>query len=387
MSKLATLQILRGIAASFVVVAHALARQGEWTHYPPFVTVAAQYMGDLGVATFFVISGYIMVRTSGDRFGHHGVTADFLRKRLLRIVPLYWMATLLEIALRLRKGGAIDPQHIFGSFFFIPLPVAPGDYMRPLLGVGWTLDYEMFFYVIFALALMFGKRIGLTLLLSVLAGLVLMGAMFKPLTDTGPPHTLFGFWTDPILLLFAAGVILGLIPETIAWRDIGHPILASLGLLAGWMGAILVLDIGFPAPLAWQLGTWLICFLVVALCVFARPPRDSLLVKTGVNLGDSSYALYLFHFFAVVVAEKIWWHVFGESPSILFIPTAYCAAVASAYAIHHLIEANVDRFARRHRQLKAGKTAAFHREIDVIGSSPPRYHHHHPTRRQPPADL
>lgn len=387
MTRLATLQILRGIAASLVVVAHALARHSEWTNYPQFARVAAQYMGDLGVAIFFVISGYIIVRTSGNQFGNRGATAEFLRRRLLRIVPLYWTATLLEIASRWRKGGTIDPQHVLGSFFFIPQPVAPGDYMRPLLGVGWTLDYEMFFYIIFAVALIFGRRIGLTLLFSVLAGLVVLGAMFKPLADTGPPHTLLGFWTDPILLLFAGGVVLGLIPQTTPWRDIGHPILASLGLLAAWMGALLVLDIAFPAPLAWQLGTWLICFVVVALCVFARPQDNSLLVKAGVSLGDMSYALYLFHFFAIVVAEKIWWYFFGENPSILFIPTAYCASVLSAYAVHQLIEANVDRFARRHHLLKSGKTAGILREVDVIGPGSPRYHHHHPTRRHPPADL
>jgi peptidoglycan/LPS O-acetylase OafA/YrhL len=254
------------------------------------------------------------------------------------------MATLLEIALRLRKGGSIDLHHLLGSLFFVPQAVVPGDYMRPLLGVGWTLNYEMFFYVIFAIALMCGKKTGLGIVFFILGGLVLLGTTIKPLTDTEPPHTLFGFWTDPIMLLFAAGVVIGLIPRIEKWQQmIAYPVTLAAALLGACLTAFLVLHVIFPPPLYWQVGVWLTCSVVVALCIFGRPPRESRTTRGLVHLGDMSYALYLFHFFAVIAAEKMWWLLFGKNPSLLFIPAAYVLSVVSAHAVHHLIEANFDR--------------------------------------------
>jgi exopolysaccharide production protein ExoZ len=93
MRKLAALQVLRGIAASLVVVDHSILRHVEWADYPPIVKIAAPYSGTLGVAVFFVISGFIMMHTAGDQFGKTGAALAFLRKRIMRIVPLYWAAT------------------------------------------------------------------------------------------------------------------------------------------------------------------------------------------------------------------------------------------------------------------------------------------------------
>ncbi len=383
MSKLASLQILRGIAASLVVVDHSLLRHAEWTDYPEVATLAAQYSGTLGVAVFFVISGYIMIHTAGGQFGKQGAATGFLRKRLIRIVPLYWLATFLEVAFRLRKGGAIDPQQLLASFFFIPQSVEPGNYMRPLLGVGWTLNYEMFFYVVFAMALVFGKRTGLGLLFTTLAGLVLFGAMSKPLTDTSPPYTVLGFWTDPILLLFAAGVILGLLPEAVRRHAaIAHPVTVAVALLTACAAIFLVAVDSYPVPLVWQTATWLFCALAVSLCIFGKQESKGAMVKAGVKLGDISYALYLFHFFAVVATEKMWWFLFGKDPSIFFIPAAYCVSVVSAYAIHHLIEVNIGQLLARRGRLQAVQPVAGFNGADVGAADAVPFHQPQPARRQ-----
>jgi peptidoglycan/LPS O-acetylase OafA/YrhL len=81
----------------------------------------------------------------------------------------------------------------------------------------------------------------------------------------------------------------------------------------------------------------------VALCVLQKPRPANVPRRVGIELGDISYALYLFHFFAVVAAEKAWWLLFGKNPSILFVAFAYLIAVITAYAIHHLFEVNVTR--------------------------------------------
>lgn len=341
--KLLMLQILRGIAASLVVLDHALLRHAGWNGYPALAKIAAQYSGTLGVTIFFAISGYIMIHTAGDKFGQPGAARDFLRKRIIRIVPLYWAATLLELALRLHKGGSFDLQQLLASLFFIPQPVPQGDYMRPLLGVGWTLNYEMFFYCIFAAALLFKRPAGLVFLFSVLAGLVALGTVSKPLLDTSPPHTLFGFWTDPVILLFAAGVAIGLIPKT-AYRWAGGRHLRAIGVLILAYAAAFLLAVGsYPIPLVWQVGGWVLCILAVLVSVAERPARSGIAGRIGAQLGDISYALYLFHFFAIVAAEKVWWLLLGENPSILFILAAYLASVAAAFAIHHAAEPAIGR--------------------------------------------
>lgn len=344
MNKLPALQILRGVAASLVVLDHSILRHAEWNNYPAPVTVAAQYSGTLGVAVFFVISGYIMIHTAGNQFGGPGAVPAFLRKRIIRIVPLYWAATVLEAALRLRKGGSLDSQQFLSALFFIPQPVETGSYMRPLLGVGWTLNYEMFFYCIFAIALMFKKPAGLILLFSTLIGLVALGAIYKSPGDTSPPHTVLGFWTDPIILLFAAGVAAGLIPEAARrWTTSSHPVIVAVLMLLAYATVFVFTAGSYPVPLAWQVGGWTLCILAVAVCVAGKQTGTGAAGKIGTQLGDVSYALYLFHFFAIVAAEKAWWFLFGKNPSILFIPAAYLASAATAYAIHHLAEVNIAR--------------------------------------------
>lgn len=345
MSKLAGLQILRGIAASLVVVDHTVLRHAEWADYPPIADIAAPYSGTIGVGVFFVISGFIMVHTAGDQFGRPGGAASFLQKRLVRIVPLYWAATALEIGLRLHKGGSSGLGDIVASLLFIPLPVVPGDYMRPVLGVGWTLNYEMFFYLIFAISLLFRRPIGLSLLFGTLCGLVAFGAIYKPLADTSPPHTLLAFWTDPIILLFAGGVLTGLATKAAGRRiSLPHPVPTAVALLAIFAAAFVGLGGTFPIPLGWLVSGWATCILAVGLCTREKPAPAGIVRRAGIELGEISYALYLFHFFAVVAAEKIWWLLFGRDASILFIPAAYLVAVAAAYAIHHLLEVGITRW-------------------------------------------
>lgn len=354
MSKFHTLQILRGVAASIVVVAHAYIRQLEWNNTPGDYVPMARFAGAQAVAIFFVISGYIMVSKAGRTFGQTGAASDFLMKRILRIVPLYWTATMLEMSIRYHKGGSIDPWSIVGSFLFIPMSVPVGDYMRPVLGVGWTLNYEMFFYLIFAGALLFARRIGLSVLFFTLISLVVAGSAFKPLTDTGPPHTLFTYWSDPILLLFAIGAGFGLLPADGSWeRRIRYPIWATAGLLILCLSLFLAAKASYPLRLDWQVAAWGICALVVALCIFGRQSSSSGLVGAASHLGDMSYSLYLFHFFAVVAVEKAWWLAFGKEESVFFILAAYAGSVAAAYAIYHMIELNFARMGRRSRATRA----------------------------------
>src|ERR1700722_10284960 len=91
-----SLQALRAIAALLVVVDHALLKLTNDDLANP-ATHLAWTLGSTGVYVFFVISGFIMVHVSWDNFGQPGATEAFLRRRIIRIVPLYWLGTIVAL--------------------------------------------------------------------------------------------------------------------------------------------------------------------------------------------------------------------------------------------------------------------------------------------------
>ena len=152
--KFITIQYLRGFAAMLVLASHALL-------YPlTGDNLGFGRLGWLGVILFFVISGFIMVVVTGE--GRFSAPA-FLRRRFIRVVPMYWGATLLAALLALLvphlfKTTVYDTGQLLMSLLFVPFynPVSHG--IHPLYKLGWTLNYEVFFYVCFALLAFLGAQ-------------------------------------------------------------------------------------------------------------------------------------------------------------------------------------------------------------------------------------
>src|ERR1700748_2231208 len=93
------LQALRGLAASLVVLAHSADSLAKRGLMPAAFADRLGISGYFGVATFFVISGFIIFKTSAGSFGNARASAGFVARRLIRIVPVYWLATAAFIAL------------------------------------------------------------------------------------------------------------------------------------------------------------------------------------------------------------------------------------------------------------------------------------------------
>ena len=356
MSRLQSVQIMRGAAASLVVVDHSILRQSEWGIYSPTTQLTAMHMGAFGVHIFFVISGFIMVHTSYDAFGRDGAPSNFMARRLARIVPLYWIATVTELGLRAYKGAPIDPEKVIYSLLFIPQSVDPSPTaaVRPVLAVGWTLDYEMFFYVLFAFALLWERRVGIGVLVSTMLALVLAGTLFKPLTDTRDPITTLSFWTDPVILLFLGGALVGVAAKARGpdGRPLfRHPLVIAAALIAWtvWIYPQEVVDPTAPAyqvPFAWRLVFWSICIALIALCVFGRPVAVNILTAPLIKLGDASYSTYLFHTFVIIAVEKTWWAVDPPLPLPFFVVAAFIVSSVAGLVIHRMIETPLERILR-----------------------------------------
>jgi exopolysaccharide production protein ExoZ len=154
---------------------------------------------------FFVISGFVMVYTYAQRPLSPG---GFLLNRVIRVVPLYWTFTILLFVVSIVSGyplmQASRPTTIqfLQSLVFVPFRQASGV-VEPLYFLGWTLNYEMMFYVLFALAIALGRgRLERVVGLAV-AAVVGMAAIGSVLT---PTSTWLSFYTSPILLAFAVGM-------------------------------------------------------------------------------------------------------------------------------------------------------------------------------------
>lgn len=287
---LINIQYLRAIAAMMVVWVHGR-EQFEWIKLQ-FPSAA----GSNGVDLFFVISGFIMVYTT---YGKTLTPGSFLARRLARIAPLYWLGTLAIVAIAFLAPAVlqrtiISVPHVLASLAFIPMlsPSFPGQ-MWPLLVPGWTLNYEMAFYGVFALTLLAPQRIRIYLLCASLALLVASSALFNF-------NGILDFYTNAIVLTFAAGSILGSLYCAGRLRR-SKPMGLAL-MIAGvacWLVA-LSLDLG-PRVIAAGLPA---CLVVLGACIMP---------SFGLNwlgwlrrLGDASYSIYLGHLFLLGMLRVVW---------------------------------------------------------------------------------
>lgn len=313
MKQIASIQSLRAVAALMVVFSHAQndALHESLTAGGAFVRSGA-LPWDAGVDLFFIISGFIMVHASDRLFATPGATGTFVGRRLIRIVPLYWLSTTIVLAglvsvAALGRHGLPSPAEIAASYGFIPF-ARPGDGApRPLASLGWTLNYEMFFYLVFAAFVRFRRTTAAAAVTLALVFIVDLGALVRPST------TALAFWTDPIVLEFALGI--GLAQLWSRGLRLAN-LTAACAIVAGV--AILSLDldgmsaVGIEAVETNGFGRLLACGVPMALIfggVVLRVPSRSAkrgpLAFAGL-LGDASYALYLFHPLVIIIAHKVY---------------------------------------------------------------------------------
>ena len=314
---LSSIQILRGIAATMVVL----------YHLPDLIGLPSPTLLSGGVDLFFVISGFVITISS---MGKRDDVRGFIWKRLLRIVPLYWLVTLVAVLIwSLPSTRPVRLDELMMSLLFIPYLDTASGYLQPLLAVGWTLNLELFFYALFA-ATMFLRPahqfVALTLIFALLAAA-------KSLPG---PWGVFGFYMTPLLLEFAAGMALALALP----RLMSLPQLAGAALLLA--GAVTLLLFGRSPDLPRELAQGLPAVLIVAGAVAIEPWLRSRPLAPLHALGDASYALYLTHLLVLAALRPVvvgwpWW-------AAAALMLAACIVVAQA--MYRLVEQPLLRWAR-----------------------------------------
>lgn len=302
------IQYLRAFAALAVVVFHAAEKTGH-----PFAIGAA------GVDIFFVISGFIMWVISDRR----ALTpVGFLYERVRRIAPIYWLATTVMVAggiLGLFPNLALTTQHIVSSLVFIPARSPSSGEIWPVLVQGWTLNFEMFFYLIFALSLFLERRRRLVAVAAVFTALVLSGLVMSA------QNPIFLTYTRPIMLEFIAGMFIGQ-----AWLK-GKVLGPQFGLLLVTLaiGGFLAIQV-FKVPFnEFNCGPLAISLVAGTLSLEAAGRIGQWRVLTF--LGDASYSIYIWHTFAISVIAKLGGSM-GLSPGITFAVAVVGGAVLGSCA-------------------------------------------------------
>lgn len=327
-AQIASIQILRGVAALAVIIAHTygiIGVKNGIASYPTFARGAA------GVDLFFVISGFVMVISSEGLAGTPSGPARFIVSRLSRLVPLYWTVTsiMLGYFLFVRPGGLsaanYDWASVVASYAFVAHPMVNGVYM-PLVGVGWTLNYEMFFYLIFAVGLFAPRRIGAV---GVAALLVVVGLFGRQWPLPGP----LSYLADPMLIEFVFGVGIAL-----AFREgIRLPAPVAYGVLvvaAVFLTSDLASANDYPRYLIWGIPS----ALIVACLVSLKDDYSAARWKFPRLLGDASYSLYLIHPLTMAALDQLAGRLFLPGHPFLFGPLLVLASVAMGLLSYRFFE-------------------------------------------------
>lgn len=344
------IQGLRAIAALLVVITHAvLTLLDRGPNVDPGMQLFAYSMGEAGVRIFFLISGYIMTLTTYHEFGQRGATSHFIVRRLIRVVPLYWIATLLYASKLIVTDDAPTLREMVLSFLFIPYMAGPVNW-TPVYGLGWTLNYEMLFYALFALALLLPRRLGLIALVGSLYALVSFNSV--GIGDHCQPGTIACdmaiVYRSPIVLYFGTGLLLALARRWLDGRDLlprirtEYTVGVALVIVAAYAYAtVYVLN---PGDEIYTVQMW-VCIAVTALCAIPRDAASGgLSRRTLLALGDGSYSIYLTHSFIVGPASRIWDRFLGNTFPVTFVILMLVACSILGVMSFHWLEKPTLRF-------------------------------------------
>jgi exopolysaccharide production protein ExoZ len=292
-----SLQILRAVAVFLVAWLHAGQTLG-----PGRLANA----GPFGIDIFFVISGFIISSVIARTKEEPGLRAawGFLKRRLIRIFPIYWFFALLTSA-RLIHGHGFSLRKYFPGFFLLPT-----HFPRYPLAVGfsWTLIFEMFFYYVLAATLLVTVKRAVPLSIALFSASVLLGHF------VGIRRPVWIIVSNPILLEFILGAVLALLYVRFGQRR-------KLGIVMVVLGAGMALYLsaypekggatGIDMVLASvevmiRVLTWgLAATMIVGGVIFWSPSIRSRFGRIAVVLGNASYSAYLASSLVIELASRL----------------------------------------------------------------------------------
>ncbi len=293
-----SIQILRIVAAFGVVMAH----------YELFGLRA----GGFGVDIFFIISGFIIA------FVVNYSTKVFMKKRIARVVPLYAFATLLTTALALIKpewfkNVIVNSEAVIKSLLYIPYRIESSG---PILSLGWTLNNEMFFYIIMAICILLVKN---KKYLALICGLIVL-VIFVILNLIQTDSYILNFYASGLLPEFVMGILAYFIWKYLKKNENKTTQNLLIGLAIVSLIFMIYVDLtGEFKVISRNIWRGIPSFFVVLGTLMCEKyiNSESKFTKFFVEMGDASYVMYLFHPYVLFGLERIVYpKVFGSTESV-----------------------------------------------------------------------
>jgi peptidoglycan/LPS O-acetylase OafA/YrhL len=328
-------QSLRFVSAVLVVAVHAC----RWFNRDTGAGAVApegELLGDLCVATFFLISGFVVVHVV--RSGHEPDWKTFALRRAIRILPLAWAMTSIKIVAAVLApdamfDGGLTPTRILTSFLLVPSR-DPEGMVRLLWGVEWTLVFEMAFYLLVTIAI--ALRLDPVVLVTPVILVVSALSIWRP----GGGSVLW-FYADPIVLFLAAGMWIGRATHTgRAWPTSAVALVAMLFYTTtnALRGASTAVDAG----LVFAVVTG-----VFALLVIAEPHVGERIPRWLVLAGDTAFALYLTHPLVAQVFPRVLGRLgVTEVPWFPVVLVSIALSIGLGWFVHQWIDMPLGRALR-----------------------------------------
>ncbi len=294
------IQVLRGVASLLVVLLHATINVNE--------NFKTDFLGDFfsfggaGVDIFFVLSGFIITYTSIKNLTHSDNVMPFLRRRIVRVFPTYWIIITGFLLLQVffssfyKTHYSFNIRNILSTYFLLP-----GHTM--INGVSWTLTYELFFYFLFTLAFILPTKKLIYLVFTFYTVVLILLPVFGYYASN--PNYWVNLLTHPMNTEFFMGILAALIIPYIPSKMCipfvaGGCILFLVGGILGNRQFIVVNDI-FNRVILFGIPAF---FIIVGLVKFEL--HKSIEVHNiFLLLGEASYSLYLLHLPILVAFTRI----------------------------------------------------------------------------------
>lgn len=348
MQRVHSIDYLRGFLALSVMIYHYI----SWSVGVPDSSTVLGRLGIYAVSTFYIISGISLYLVYTGTSWSTSNTVRFAIKRVCRIAPLYWVATIATIAFFILKPGPFLPNWLkyfsnltltFG--FFSPSSYVPSG--------GWSIGNEMVFYAIFPiLTLMASRTWSLIIGLLAFTGVYLHFA-FNILT---PEHSLAEQWRlyiNPFnqAFLFFIGIIIGFASKNHPAKGGALPYLAlvsSLFAFALWPanGNQINIVTGYN-----RLAFTAICATACWSILNAKIAYTGIATKILKYFGDISYSIYLLHGAIHLYTIAYIYPLVCTQPSpeaklysLLFISTP--VTLTTSYLVYRYIEQPFIRFGK-----------------------------------------
>lgn len=269
---------LRALAAILVLLYHAGVYYYRAYDENLFHSLFPSWMGQLGVAVFFAISGYLMAGLI-----QRQTPVDFMYRRIIRIFPIFLLISCIGLLMRPAVQSSFNPWSLLLA------PVTSSAYP---LSVEWTLIHEVFFYVALSFLSLIGLRRSIPIIATVWLAAIITTSVFSNGFLFGGEATPFAYL--PLMLpniAFAVGLLIA------HWR-----ITAILPLCAAVICAVLS---SFTSSVAFVVMINLTACSMVAAAAYAQPIHISVIGPVLRKLGDYSYSLYLTHALVLLTVFRL----------------------------------------------------------------------------------